>query len=245
MPAALVARFFSPSRCCQPARRPTLHPGCRHSAGRDAPSQVYGEFLAGRFAMTQADAQTAATAFLHALAARPDDPELQQQAFVASLIAGRSEAVQIARQLPDSQAAQLLLGQVEVRAGHWQAAEQRFRALPHQGLTQLLQPLLVAWAQQGDGRTDAALATLRPFIDGPRFRGVYALHAALIADQAGRSAEAAKLYRQAQSEFGTLNLRLAQIIASAQARSGHLGDAQRTLPHWSPTLPRWASPSGR
>ena len=80
----------------------------------------------------------------------------------------------------------MLLGQVEVRAGHWQAAEQRFRALPRQGLTQLLQPLLVAWAQQGDGRTDAALATLRPFLDGQRFRGVYALHAALIADQAGR-----------------------------------------------------------
>ena len=68
--------------------------------------------------------------------------------------------------------------------------------LPRQGLTQLLQPLLVAWAQQGDGRTDAALATLRPFLDGQRFRGVYALHAALIADQAGRTAEAAKLYRQ-------------------------------------------------
>ena len=197
--------------------------------GRDAPSQVYGEFLAGRFAMTQADAQTAATEFLHAVAARPNDPELQQQAFIAALIAGRAEAVQLARQLPDSQAAQLLLGQVEVRAGHWQAAEQRFRGLPRQGLTQLLQPLLIAWAQQGDGRTDAALATLRPLIESPRFRGVYTLHAALIADQARRSADAVRLYHQAQSEFGSLNLRLAQIIASEQARSGHFGDAQRTL----------------
>ena len=101
--------------------------------------------------------------------------------------------------------------------------------LPRQGLTQLLQPLLIAWSQQGDGRTDAALATLRPFIDGQRFRGIYALHAALIADQAGRSAEAAKLYRQAQTEFGGMNLRLAQILASAQARHGHLGEAQRIL----------------
>ena len=140
--------------------------------------------------------------------------DLLQQAFIASLIAGRSEAVQLARQLPDSQAAQLLLGEVEVRAGHWQAAEQQFQALPRQGLTQLLQPLLVAWAQQGDGRTDAALATLRPLLDGQRFRGVYALHAALIADQAGRTADAAKLYHHAQTEFGSTNLRLAQILAS-------------------------------
>ena len=115
--------------------------------------------------------RSAATQFLRALATRPDDTELLQQAFIASLVAGRSEAVQLARQLPDSQAAQLLLGQAEVRAGHWPAAEQRFRALPRQGLTQLLQPLLIAWSQQGDGRTDAALATLRPFIDGQRFRG--------------------------------------------------------------------------
>jgi tetratricopeptide (TPR) repeat protein len=197
--------------------------------GHDAPSGVFGEYLTGRFAMGEADTQMAATQFLRALASRPGDTDLLQQAFVASLVAGRSEAVQLARELPDSQAAQLLLGQAEVRAGHWQAAEQRFQMLPRQGLTQLLQPLLIAWSQQGDGRTDAALATLRPFVDGQRFRSVYALHAALIADQAGRAADAAKLYRQAQTEFGGTNLRLAQILASTQARHGHLGEAQRIL----------------
>jgi tetratricopeptide (TPR) repeat protein len=220
----LAATLLTACAAADPAQnRVATHPA------REALSGVYGEFLTGRFAMSGGDAQSAAGEFLHALAVRPDDQELQQQAFLASLMAGRSEAVQLARALPDSPAAQLLLGQVEVRAGHWQAADQRFRALPRQGLTQFLQPLLIAWSQQGDGRTDAALATLRPYLDGPRFRAVYSLHAALIADQAGRSAEAAKLYRQAQSEFGTLNLRLAQILASAQARSGHPDEARRTL----------------
>ena len=231
----LAATLLSACAAADPTpNRAATHPG------RDMLSGVYGEFLTGRFAMSQSDAQSAATEFLRALAVRPDDPELQQQAFVASLIAGRSEAVQLARSLPDSQAAQLLLGQVEVRAGHWQAAEQRFRALPRQGLTQLLQPLLIAWAQQGDGRTDAALATLRPFFDGQRFRGVYALHAALIADQAGRSAEAAKLYHQARAEFGTLNLRLAQMMASAEARSGRKAEAQRTLTMMAADAPAMA-----
>jgi tetratricopeptide (TPR) repeat protein len=208
--------------------------------GPDVPTGVYGAFLTARFAMSEADAQTAATQLLRAQAARPDDPDLLQQAFLASLVAGRTEALQLARKLPDSQAAQLLLGQAEVRAGHWAAAEQRFAMLPHQGLTQLLQPLLVAWSQQGDGRTDAALATLHPLLDGQRLRGVYALHAALIADQAGRSAEAAKLYRQAQTEFGGMNLRLAQILASAQARHGHLGDAQRILTRMAADAPEMA-----
>ena len=200
-----------------------------HRLGREAPNGVFADFMVGRFAMSQSDPQTAASQLLRALAAQPGDTEVLQQAFVACLTAGRSEAVQLARRLPDSQAAQLLLGAVEARAGRWQAAEQRFNALPRQGLTQLLQPLLVAWAQQGGGHTDAALATLHPYLDGQRFRGVYALHSALIADQAGRNADAAKLYRAAQTEFGGMNLRLAQILASWEARRGHLGEAQRTL----------------
>ena len=205
-----------------------------------AASGVFGEFLVGRFAVADADPQTAATQFLRALAASPDDEDLLQQAFIACLIAGRSEAVQLAHQLPDSQAAQLLLGEVEVRAGHWSAAERQFQALPRQGLTQLLQPLLVAWAQQGDGRTDAALATLRPLLDGQRFRAVYALHAALIADMAGRTADATKFYHIAQVEFGSTNLRLAQILASWEARHGHPAEAQHILTTMAGDAPEMA-----
>ena len=209
-------------------------------AGISAPSGVFADFLLGRFALAQADPQTAATEFLRALAARPDDQELLQQAFIACLVAGRTEAVQLAHQLPDSQAAQLLLGEVAVRAGHWQAAEQQFHALPRQGLTQLLQPLLIAWAQQGDGRTDAALGTLRPYLDGDRFRGIYALHAGLIADLAGRTADASKYYHTAQTDFGGTNLRLAQIIASWENRHGHPAEAQRALSAMAGQTPEMA-----
>jgi tetratricopeptide (TPR) repeat protein len=199
------------------------------SDGRYTSSGVYGEYLAGHFAVAQADPNMATEAFLKALAARPEDPELQQQAFLVALLSGRSEAVQLARQLPDNQAAQLLLGDEEARAGNWAAAEQRFQALPRQGLTQLLQPLLLAWAQAGRGDTPAALATLHPYIDSQRFRGIFALHAALIADLGGHADDAARLYGTAETEMPQLNLRLAQILASWQARSGHPAAAEHTL----------------
>ncbi len=93
----------------------------------------------------------------------------------------------------------------------------------------MLQPLLVAWVQQGAGRTDAALATLRPFIEGQRSRFVYALHGALIADLAGRTADAARLYRIAESEYGAPTLELARLLASWQARQGHPAEAADTL----------------
>ena len=58
--------------------------------GPDAPSGVFADFLTGRFAMSQADPQTAATQLLRGYATHPNDIDLLQQAFIASLIAGRS-----------------------------------------------------------------------------------------------------------------------------------------------------------
>lgn len=223
---------------CAAADPPTVKTVAR--LDRYAPSGVYADFLVGRFALSEADPNQAATEFLRALTLQPQDPELVQQAFIASLVAGRTEALQLARQLPDSQPAQLLLGETAVRAGRWKAAEQVFRAMSHQGPIEVLQPLLLAWAQHGDGRTDAALATLRPLVDGPRYRGIYALHAALIADQAGRAADATRYYRVAETEFGGTNLRLAQVTASWQARRGHLGEAQRTIDGVLATTPAMA-----
>ena len=205
--------------------------------GDDRESGVFGAFLDGQFAMGEADPSEAASWYLRALAADPTNPELAQQAFLACALSGRQEAVQLARQLPDNQAAQLLLGDTEARAGNWVAAEQRFRALPRQGLTQLLQPLLVAWAQTGAGHADAALATLRPLIEGQRFRGAYALHAALILDLAGANAEAGHYYRLAQSEFPGLDLRLVQILASWEVRDGHEAEAMRLMSQLSQDAP--------
>jgi tetratricopeptide (TPR) repeat protein len=193
------------------------------------PNGIIGDYLAGRFALSEGDSQTAANDLLKAVTQQPGDPELTLQAFIASLDAGRPEAIKLARQLPDSQVAQLVLADVDIKAGNWQSAEQRFHNLPRQGLTQLLQPLLVAWAQQGDGRTDTALSTLRPYVDNPRFRAIFALHAAMIADLGDRKDEAARLYRATETDLTQPNVRMAQILASWEARSSQPAEAQRIL----------------
>ena len=203
-------------------------------AGADEPRggqpAVAGAFLSGRFAAMQSDLDFAADEFLRALALDPGSAELRQQAFLACLMVGRPDAVRLAQNQPDNQTAQLLLADHDAARGNWDAAETRFAALPRQGLTQLLQPLLVAWAQQGAGRTDAALATLRPFVEGQRSRFVYALHGALIADLAGRTAEAARLYRVAQAEYGVADAGTGPAggeLAGAPGPSGRgAGDAE-------------------
>ncbi len=197
-------------------------------APRVAPG-ASGAFLQGRFALGSAELPDAADAFLRALAADPDNTELRQQAFLASVMAGRPEAITLAQGLPDSPAALLVLAGQDVAAGRWAAAESKFGKLPGQDANQVLRPLLVAWARQGAGRTDDAVAELRPFEENPQYRGLFALHTALIDDLAGRQADAGREYGVAEANSGGLNLRLGTILASWQARTGHEAEARRII----------------
>jgi tetratricopeptide (TPR) repeat protein len=188
-----------------------------------------GHYLTGRFAMSEGDTKTAANDLLKAFAELPPAPELTLEAFLASVNANRPEAVTLARRLPDNQIAQLVLADTDIEAGRWQDAEARFRAMPRQGMSQLLQPLLVAWVQQGDGRTDTALSTLRPYVENPRFKALFALEAAMIADLGNRPEAAAALYRGVEADMANPSLRVAQILASWQARTHQAAEAEHTL----------------
>ena len=196
---------------------------------REPPPGAAGAFLAGRFGTSDGDLDAATDQLLQAFAIAPDDEMVRQQTFVTTLLAGRPEAAKLAAGQPDNLAAQLLMFDGDTRARHWGEAQARVAALPRQGVTALLIPLLTAWAQQGAGDTTRALSTLRPFVEGERYRGVYALHAAMIADLGGRTADATRLYGLSQQSFPTLNLALGRILASWQARSGDPAAARKTL----------------
>ncbi|HTR16923.1 MAG TPA: tetratricopeptide repeat protein [Acetobacteraceae bacterium] len=185
-------------------------------------SSPFAAYLTGRHAAVVDDLDTATDGLLAALAADPAVPELRQQAFLLAVLDGRQEAARLALSLPDGPIPRLVRADAEVRAGHWDAAEQLYAGLPAApGFTAILRPLLIAWAQQGQGHTDAALATLQPLMQNPDLRAIFELHAALILDQAHRAPEAGRLYAQAETEYSGLNIRLAQMLASFQARSGH------------------------
>lgn len=207
------------------ARRPA--PGPSTTAPAIGPDGVFGPYLAGRLAANESDASAAADALFAALAVEPDEPEILTRAFNAAVMDGRPEAIRLARRLPESQLAALLLAGSDAQAGRWERAEARIRGLPRQGSAQILQPLLLAWTQAGRGNTDAALATLRPFTEGGQLRGVAALHAAMIADQASRMREAERYIRIAVAEAEEPNMRLATIAAGILARAGRETDGAR------------------
>jgi tetratricopeptide (TPR) repeat protein len=199
------------------------------AAARPAGLGALGPYLAGRFAASESDTRVAADNLLAALRADPDQAEVVQLAFRAAVLDGRAEALRLARRLPENQFAAMLLAGADGQAGRWDRAEQRLRAMPRQGAAQVLQPLLLAWAQQGRGQTDAALGTLRPHMEGGRLRGLYALHAAMIADIAGRQRDAERFVRAALADTTEPTLRLTQIAASILARAGRDAEATRLI----------------
>lgn len=199
-----------------------------HGESRFEPTGAFGAYLTGRFAVQQTDMDTGADK-LEAVSMRDGTVrEVATQAFLAATLAGRPTAALLAASLPDHPFAQLVLADREARSNSWDRAEMAYANLPQRDITQVLKPLLVAWSQVGAGRTDAALATIQPVMDGGRFRSVATLHAALIADLAGRDT-AGRLYEQAVKEYGGTNLRLGMMVASWQARNGRGAEAQQTI----------------
>jgi tetratricopeptide (TPR) repeat protein len=196
-----------------------------------------GDYLAGRFELSQGDFADAANYLLKASRDDPDDQDLLLQAFIACVNAGRKESVPLARRLPGNQVAQMVLANTAGKSGDWQQAVAGFRAMPRDGVLQLLQPILLAWASQGVGDTDQALATLRPLLENPRYRSIVALHAAMIADIAERPTVATAFYRQAETDMGDQSPRTALILASWHARSGQLAEAEGILGRLASTVP--------
>ncbi len=185
--------------------------------------------LVARHALSAGDIDVATEAYQSLLARDTDNMELRQQAFLTALVAGRPEAVRLARLLPNNQGALLLLAGNDAREGNWRGAEARLNTLPRQGLMDLLRPMLVAWLQAGAGQTEAALAILRPLTEAPRLRAIYAINAATIADLGGNNAEAGRYYRMANAENGGGNLQVARLYASWLARQGESGEAERVM----------------
>jgi len=194
-----------------------------------SPTNPFGAYLAGRFASSQTDTRTAADSLLAVLRADPDQPEVIQRAFIATLLDGRPDAVRLARRVPDNPLAALLLTGTDAQAGRWDRAEQRIRGLPRQGAAPILQPMLLAWTLHGKGQTEQALTLLRPLAESGRLRTLYALHAALISDLAGRQREAERFARIAIGGDQPATLRLVQIAGGILHRSGQEEEAQRLL----------------
>ncbi len=201
------------------------------------PPAAYGDYLSGVVAGALGDNDTASHRLLEVLRLDPDASSVRAQAFLFSALAGKPQAAALAAQVSGNPLASLVLGNEAVRQGDWPGAQRHYNDASQSPLNGLLRPLLVAWSQQGAGETDQALETLTPLIANSPIAGVYALHAAMIADQAERSAAAARFYKQALALYPGSDLTFVQCYGSFLDRSGHSPQAAMLVHALAETLP--------
>jgi tetratricopeptide (TPR) repeat protein len=200
------------------------------SKDRSEAGSLLGSYLAGRLARGQHDTSAAAGYYREALARDPGNEVLVEQSFLMELVEGHwARAEELARELakthPTHRLAHAYLGLVDFKAKRYEVADEHFKASSANPIGELTSTLARAWTYQAQDKTQEALAVLEaPKL--PEWAQYYLrYHRALLADQAGRSAEARAAYeRIPNNDRRTLRITLAYAQHAA-----HGGDQKLAL----------------
>ncbi len=165
-----------------------------------AQDNPFGSYLSARMAAGQHDLVEAGTFYRQALALDPDDPDLLNKAFLYTAVSGDlGGAVEFARRMvshePDNRAARLALTVDALRKADYEDARRNIEKSAKGPFTALTLSLLDAWAAQGEGNTDAALADLKNVTKQGGTEALASFQTALVLDLAGRTDDADAAYR--------------------------------------------------
>jgi Flp pilus assembly protein TadD len=193
------------------------------------PDGLSGSVLVATVAALEGDDRVAASAFRQAYGLDPAPPVLLRQAFLYSALAGDDAAVGLAARLSGQTMAELVMGNDAVMAGRWPEARAHYDRAPQDAMLAAIRPLMDAWTLLGAGQPDRALSVLEP-LTGDRVLGrYYAVHAALIADIAGRHDQADRYYRVALAASSGQDLFSTWALGHWLIGQGHRDQATRLL----------------
>jgi tetratricopeptide (TPR) repeat protein len=212
-------------------------PGAAPAAAQSSPStpaqaSAYGSYLAGRLAASDHDMPEAARLFRQSVTDDPTNPDLLGRALLYTAGAGNVDdaakfAERVVAATPDDRIARLALAVVALKRQDYAQARDQIAKSAKGPFTALTLSLLDAWAAQGQGNTDAALALLKDLTSEGGTPALQSFHTALILDLAGRNNDADAAYRQALT-LAPDSPRMVEGYGRFLERTGRAADA-RTL----------------
>lgn len=207
-----------------------------------------GSFLAAQVAIDDNDDDAAVQFLERALALDPDDTDIKQKLFVALVSNGRiSDAADIARDTPKLGTSQNLAGYVlaaeAMRKRSWKNAINALKDVAGVDLDKTLREISHAWALQGLGKTDQAIARITE-LDGPEWISVMKnYHAGLIANAGGKSDIAAEKFQAVIDNRAVITvltetyIRAVEAMVRNRSKAGDKKKAQETLDYGLSLLP--------
>ncbi|MER2607126.1 MAG: tetratricopeptide repeat protein [Siculibacillus sp.] len=205
------------------------------------PPTLAGAYLAGRFAGQVRDVSSAAEYFRTALAMDPGNAVLTERAFQLLLADGRMpEAVALGEKLIKSNKshalARLVLGVDALKKGRWDKARTHLGQVQSRPLSDLTVAILTGWAEAGAGDVDAAIRTIDK-VAGLDWYAVFKnYHTGLIAEAAGRRADADKRLAAAHTADSKA-LRIVEAQVRHLARTGRRDEALVALGEFEKHVP--------
>jgi tetratricopeptide (TPR) repeat protein len=199
----------------------------------DLSQTLSGSYLAGRFARAENDTGKAAQFYSNALVFDPASDMLYEQALLMEASQGAwDKAMRLSEGLvkmePGHRMAQMFLGLSAFREGDWKAAEKNFRASASGPIGELTSSLATAWILLAEKKPSEALDLLVVPRQAEWAQFYLRYHRALIADAAGRRAEAHQAYDKIFKQDAR-TLRTALAYARSLANTGNIKAAKSIL----------------
>lgn len=204
-------------------------------------SSPAGNYLAALIAGADRDTLAASTYFREALRFDPNNRELMERAFIASLSNGNMResftlAERILRGDQKNGLAHLTLATRAIKAKQWQSARDSLNKSGGGRQRDITAILLNAWTYAGQGEAKRAIDMLDRIRDD-RFTGFRDFHAGLLLDLLGNGAEASKRLKSAYDGEKT-SLRVVDAYGRHLARRGEREEARKVYEAFDRLLPR-------
>lgn len=224
--ALLLAACATPETAAVPPSK--AHPVAAAAAFGDSGT---GAYLAGRAAQERHDLSLASLYLLRALKTDPENVELLQRTTIALSLEGRlSEAAALAERLEsfdeESTAPAMLLAERKFRQGDYAGALEIVEKLPPRGINAFLLPLVKAWADVGEDKTDEALEALKALDPKTGLGTLRDFNIGLVNDLAGRNEAAEAAYRATLAAPSGRTLRTIEVVGDFLHRAGRDEEAK-------------------
>ena len=188
------------------------------SSERAAPTNRYGSYLAGRYAASERDADSAALFFDKALKFDPSNPELLERAIMSEVAQGdldgaSTHAESLVQTSPNARIPHLVIGVRAMRDAGFAKARQEFEKVSGNAAAEIGARLGLAYAYFSEGNFAGASEVIAKMSVADGVRAFAQYHLAVIEDLSGKTQDALVHFEEANRLSDGDSLRILQEIA--------------------------------